>query len=363
MNRIHGIALALVVVMAVALPAPVVGSQVFPDVPPEMAEITGILAGLGILRGWDGLFWPGEQLTREQLATVVVRLARLDGKLSANTGREASMYIDAPAPDHWSTPYLIVAFETGLMRGYRTAEGRVIDPRGTVSFDDTITVVLRALSYETSEMKTDWPGAYRNKALALGLIDPATYARAGSAATRGEIASVVGAAVLDVPKADGTYLFPTGETPTEATPPPGTITYLLGQEVPAGDPHLEAIMVDLVNDERIERGLKPLAVDPVLTALARLKSQDLVDNDYFAHHSPIYGSPFDMMLAAGVSFTSAAENLGTSRPGDIHRIHQGLMDSEGHRNNILSPYLTHLGIGAMATYQGGLMVTQMFIGR
>lgn len=68
-------------------------------------------------------------------------------------------------------------------------------------------------------------------------------------------------------------------------------------------------MIDLVNQERAKAGLPALQVDLELVKLARMKGQDMIDKNYFAHQSPTYGSPFDMMRNAGVKFTYAGENL------------------------------------------------------
>ncbi len=212
--------LVLVMVMGAGVPGAVAAGS-FPDVTPELQGVTEVLKELRIITGWEGRFWPDEAFVRQQLAAVVVRLVGLDDEAAANAGLPADVYyIDAPNPDCWSTPYLITAFENHLMRGSRTAAGRVFDPAGSVTFDDTITIVLRALGHETDEMKSDWPQAYRDRALDLGLITPAIYRTAGAAATRGQIASIVGTAVLEVPRADGTYLFPDRVT-IEPDPEPG----------------------------------------------------------------------------------------------------------------------------------------------
>jgi uncharacterized YkwD family protein len=115
-------------------------------------------------------------------------------------------------------------------------------------------------------------------------------------------------------------------------------------------------MVSLVNQARMDAGLKPLQVDPTLTQLARMKSQDILDNNYFAHTSPTYGSAFTMMKNAGVTYKIAGENLAKARD------HQRLMASDGHRANILNPDFTHIGVG-IVKYQYGVVVTELFIGK
>jgi uncharacterized YkwD family protein len=121
----------------------------------------------------------------------------------------------------------------------------------------------------------------------------------------------------------------------------------------------ERQMIDLVNGERVKHGLKPLIVDMEVTRVARIKSRDLIDNNYFAHQSPTYGSPFDMLRRFGVNFRMAGENLAGNQ--SVTGAHTALMNSEGHRNNILNPNFTHIGIGIEKGSKYGMMFTQMFI--
>jgi uncharacterized YkwD family protein len=120
------------------------------------------------------------------------------------------------------------------------------------------------------------------------------------------------------------------------------------------------MMVNLVNQERQRAGLKPLIVDKRLVELGRLKSQDMINNNYFSHQSPTYGSPFDMMKNAGVTYRWAGENIAGA--ASVDRAHNGLMNSEGHRANILNSNFTHIGIGIVPGGPYGMMFTQMFIG-
>lgn len=123
----------------------------------------------------------------------------------------------------------------------------------------------------------------------------------------------------------------------------------------------EQAMVNLVNQERAKAGLKPLAVDMRLVSLARQKSQDMITNNYFSHQSPTYGSPFDMMRKAGVTYRTAGENLAGA--STVQQAHSGLMNSSGHRANILNASYTHIGIGVIRGGRYGAMWTQMFVGR
>jgi uncharacterized protein YkwD len=123
-------------------------------------------------------------------------------------------------------------------------------------------------------------------------------------------------------------------------------------------PDLEKQMLDLVNKERVAAGLKPVEADPELTEVARRHSADMFARGYFAHDTPEGLSPFDRMHAANVRFATAGENLALAPT--IPVAHTGLMNSPGHRANILRPEFGRLGIGVMDGGMRGLMVSQEF---
>ncbi len=123
-------------------------------------------------------------------------------------------------------------------------------------------------------------------------------------------------------------------------------------------PDLEAKMLELVNRERAAAGLRPVAPDPEMTEVARLHSADMFARGYFAHQTPEGRSPFDRMAAAGVTYRTAGENLALAPTLSV--AHTGLMNSPGHRANILQPAFGRLGIGIMDGGRRGLMVTQNF---
>lgn len=123
-------------------------------------------------------------------------------------------------------------------------------------------------------------------------------------------------------------------------------------------PDLEKRMLDLVNQDRQVAGLNPLAPDPELTEVARRHSADMFARGYFAHDTPEGLSPFDRMRDANVRFATAGENLALAPT--IPVAHTGLMNSPGHRANILRPQFGRVGIGIMDGGMRGLMVSQEF---
>jgi uncharacterized protein YkwD len=117
-------------------------------------------------------------------------------------------------------------------------------------------------------------------------------------------------------------------------------------------------MLELVNQERIAAGLRPLAPDPELREVARRHSADMFERGYFAHATPEGRDPFDRMREANVHFVTAGENLALAPT--VQLAHTGLMNSPGHRANILHPEFGRVGIGIMEGGIRGLMVTQDF---
>jgi uncharacterized YkwD family protein len=166
----------------------------------------------------------------------------------------------------------------------------------------------------------------------------------------------------------GGYTTPTKPTPKPiptppASKPPANSTNPTKPTNPADQTsQFEKKVLELVNAERANYGLKPLQWDDKVASVARLKSQDMRDKNYFSHTSPTYGSPFEMMKKYGVTFRSAGENIaaGQTTPEAVVK---GWMNSEGHRKNILSASFTHLGVGYAAGGSYKHYWTQMFIGK
>ena len=124
---------------------------------------------------------------------------------------------------------------------------------------------------------------------------------------------------------------------------------------------MEQKMVTLVNQERTKAGLQQMKVDNTLVNLARKKSQDMIDKNYFGHTSPTYGSPFNMLKQAGVNYYTAGENLAGA--GSVESAHSMLMASSGHRANILNSRFNFFGVGVANGGPYGNMFTQLFIGK
>ena len=125
------------------------------------------------------------------------------------------------------------------------------------------------------------------------------------------------------------------------------------------DPDAEQEMLRLLNQERTSRGLPALELDVRVLPVARQHSEEMFRLKYFGHQSPALGSPFDRLQAAKISYTRAGENLAYAHSVAI--AHRGLMESPGHRENILRPEFTRVAIGVISAGSYGRMFTQLFI--
>lgn len=121
---------------------------------------------------------------------------------------------------------------------------------------------------------------------------------------------------------------------------------------------MENQLISLVNEERKKNGLNTLTIDNKLTQIGRGHSADMFKRGYFAHNSPEGKSVADRANDAGYVYLVIGENLAYAPTVEL--AHKGLMNSPGHRANILSPEFNKIGIGIMDGGVYGLMVTQVF---
>lgn len=120
----------------------------------------------------------------------------------------------------------------------------------------------------------------------------------------------------------------------------------------------EQKMFNLINNERKINKVKPLKINYDLTIIARLKAYDMIKNDYFDHISPTFGSPFEMVKEFGISYYIFGENLAGAV--DVETAHNALMNSPGHKANILYSEYTEVGIGIIDGGRWGKIYVQLF---
>jgi uncharacterized protein YkwD len=141
--------------------------------------------------------------------------------------------------------------------------------------------------------------------------------------------------------------------------PAATLAWSEGQYSSASEKQLVA----LTNQSRAAAGLKALKVDSTLTSVARWRSKDMIQRDYFSHDIPGFGKVFKKLDQKGYCYKVAGENIGWNNYPDDEataQIHEMFMGSSGHRANILGKTWDVIGIGAYKGPDGKKMWTVLF---
>jgi len=126
----------------------------------------------------------------------------------------------------------------------------------------------------------------------------------------------------------------------------------------AEDPKSEQNMFLLINEERVKAGVAELRYRTELVPIARAHAEDMWKRKYFGHVSPDGKDVGDRLNEANVSYQIAGENLALAPT--LATAHTGLMNSDGHRRNILDPEFKRVGIGVIDNGIYGKMFVQIF---
>lgn len=126
-------------------------------------------------------------------------------------------------------------------------------------------------------------------------------------------------------------------------------------------PNTTQTVLELINTARKNNGLPELKIDELLESTAKSKAKDMVDNNYFSHNSPTYGSPFKMMQEAGITYKTAGENIAGNQ--SAQKAVESWLESETHKQNILSNAYNYIGIGLEPSDTYGYVIVVMFIGK
>jgi uncharacterized protein YkwD len=121
---------------------------------------------------------------------------------------------------------------------------------------------------------------------------------------------------------------------------------------------METAMLALTNQSRETAGLSPLGANSRLRTIARLHGSDMFAYGYLSHQSRDGLLPLARVEAAGLTPWHVGENLAYA--SSVPEAHRLLMNSPGHRANILSPVYRWVGIGVMDGGQHGVIVVEDF---
>lgn len=125
----------------------------------------------------------------------------------------------------------------------------------------------------------------------------------------------------------------------------------------------EIRLFQMVNQERIANGLTPLRWDKELAEVGRGHANDMLQRCYFGHINLESQGPTDRLSATGNFYAGSLLGENLALANTVEFAHRGLMQSPGHRRNILEPRFEDLGVGAIQNPPYGIMFVQMFGGR
>ncbi|MGF2618153.1 hypothetical protein FZC84_20920 [Rossellomorea vietnamensis] len=282
----------------------------YTDVPADFwaKDEISYISSLGIINGYeDGSFRPNNEVTRRQAALIIGRALDID-----TSNRQKPRFVDVPANDE-AYPYIAALTEEGVFDNVTR-----FNPSDSLTRGQMAKILVNSFDITGKSSKVfkdvpagSWTYPYVTPLVASGITTGvnASYYAPNDSVSRAQM-------VVFIKR---------------------TLDYK-SQSFHASE------VLRLTNIERAKVGAPPLKLSSEVQPVAMLKAEDMAVNGYFAHQSPTYGSPFDMMKAFGVSYTRAGENLfaGNSAPSVAV---SSWMNSPGHRQNMLNPAFTHLGVG------------------
>lgn len=171
------------------------------------------LAAFGIINGMDdGKYHPGDVVTREQFAKILVTSLKMDTAAKAATGRSSFKDVEA---SRWSAGYINVAVGQGLIKGYPDG---TFQPSKQVSYAEAVTMLVRALGYTDSFLTGSWPGNYLAKAAEKEITKYVKFDDVTGGANRGDVAILVNNTLdakvvkVDTYEASGTKYYESDKT-------------------------------------------------------------------------------------------------------------------------------------------------------
>lgn len=296
----------------------------------------------GFIGGYeDNTFRPNNQITRAEFVTIFNKffgLTNTSGKVFSDT------------TNHWAKDSIDIAVTNGITNGLSAT---MFGPNDPLTREQAATMISNYLKLADTNHNTI--SAFKDvasisswaKDSVEGIVENG-YMGGYSDSTFKPTNNITRAeAVVTLNRLDGGSL---ATPPTTTTPDITTSAYSAFQDE----------VLRLTNIERVKVGAVALQANTKLSEVATLKSEDMINNNYFSHSSPVYGSPFEMMASFGLTFSKAAENIawGQRTPEEVVT---AWMNSEGHKKNILNGDYTHIGIGVAKDSSGRYYWTQMFM--
>ncbi|WP_404405008.1 S-layer homology domain-containing protein [Jeotgalibacillus malaysiensis] len=340
----------------------------------------------------------------KKLGFILLSLSLMIGLLPANQGKTSGVFSDVEA-DYWAYDMIVTLADEGVIKGY---EDQTFKPHRDVTRGQAAMLIGRAMDIDTSN-RPDPGFSDVNKETSgyeyiAALTDEGVFVKAdkfnpGASLKRDQMAKVLvetfeltglsNQQFDDVPETHWAHDYistllanevTTGKTP-ERFDPVGSVNRtqmavflyrVLGMDgyesEPSGDDSnivdeaMTKAVLDGINAERNAAGLKPLSTDQSVQKVANLKAFDMMENNYFDHYSPTYGSVFHMLDNEGVTRVAAGENIAAGQQS-AKAVVEAWMNSQGHKDNILHQSYTHVGVGYAEGGEYGSYYVLVFIGK
>ena len=264
----------------------------------------GKMAYLGVVGGvGNNMFAPNNPITREQAAVMMSRLAEALGRPLAG---QSLGFVDSPSISSWARESIGQMQAAGIMGG---VGNNLFAPRSPYTREQSIVSKLRLFRLLSGD---DVPG---QGPVATPTPPPASITIPNRALTQEELNA-----------------------------------WILEYHAQGGVNAFELEVLELVNIERANHGLQPLNLSPTLMMAARFKAQSMHDIGYFSHTSPVYGHFANISRELfNYPVVGMGENIASGQRTP-QAVMTAWMNSEGHRNNILSPGRTEMGVGFYNNY-------------
>ena len=246
----------------------------------------------GYINGYpDGTYKPERFISRAEICTILVNYLNID--INGNTDSDKNTFPPDVPTNHWAARFISAVLDNHLMSGY---EDRSFRPDNSISRAELATIIVNA-----------------------NHLSPPDYIREFE----------------DLPKTHWAYK---------------NIACVSAPSL-LGPIALEVEVIELTNTERIKVGADTLQTDAYLCEMARVKAQDMIDNSYIDHKSPIWGAPDEMLKAFEIPYRYAGENI-TVGPKTPAAAVEAWIQSPSHHDVMLSENYSKIGVGYAESSDG-----------
>lgn len=315
------------ILLGLLLSLPFTAQANFPDIQDQHPNKTAIeyLKNNNIIQGYpDGTFKPENILNRAELTKIAI----LSEGITPAT-EDLDCFPDVKASD-WFAPFVCAALEEGIIQGYPDG---TFKPGNEINRAESLVIIANAgnknvqNSSPTNQYsdlpKNEWFTDYVNYFSDLNYLPFQLKIEADKKLTRREFSEIY-------------YRVLTNNNQKFQPEFPDTSQQLVS------NPDDVLLMLDLINQERTSRDLQPVELSNELSYMGELHSQDMIDRNFFSHDNPDGGTIDIRRKELGIA-TFVGENISTNI--SVQASHTSLMNSPGHKANILNPIWNRVGLG------------------